>query len=82
VPDMWELLTQGSTIEEGDAFDHMSAQGGGESVVLQAPRSFRVKLAAIRGSASLDDIKLSSHFDSLNTTVNISTVNATVKIDE
>jgi len=29
--DAWELLTSGSTITEGDAWEHLQAQGGGGS---------------------------------------------------
>lgn len=29
VPDAWETLLAGSTIDDGDAWDHIQAQGGG-----------------------------------------------------
>lgn len=31
--DAWGILTSGSTIANGDAWEHLQAQGGGETVV-------------------------------------------------
>lgn len=47
--DAWAILIAGSTITDGDAWEHLEAQGGGEgiiTVVVEAMREAAITLSA------------------------------------
>lgn len=81
MPDAWEILVANSSLNSGDAWEHLNAQQGGESVtIVQGPTAYRARIAKIESAAELAGIKTSAGIDALKPKTTLKTLNATATL--
>lgn len=78
--DAWDILKSQSTLNDGDAWEHLNNQAG--NVVVQSPIAYRVRLAVIKHGASMAKLLASGEFDALKPSTTIEAIHATANVNE